>query len=148
MRPFATAGHVVPSSRIRRCATRRVLSPTLTATEIVVGGLMTTTPVRVTARRRVVTNSGGTVKLNAPPGLAVTVGISVYRPGAGNGGRSSATGIEPMPLTAPVTCRPLPHVGRRTAGVMATPVGALWVVNVLSPARATPAAFVATARKW
>ena len=74
-RPCGTAGQVAPSSRIRRARSRRAFSPTLTATEAVVTGLVATTAVRVTTRSRAVMNSGGAVSEKAPRLLAVAVAI-------------------------------------------------------------------------
>ena len=87
--------------RVRRPDSRRVFSPTLTATETVVTGLSDDDAVRVTTRRRVVMNSGGAVSRTSRWLLAVAVAICVKARVNGKSCFSSATGVEPAPETEP-----------------------------------------------
>ena len=94
-----------------------------------VTGLTATTAVRVTTCMRAVRKSAGAFSVNAPLEFAVAVAIWVHAPVNGKSTFSSATGVEPTPLTVPVTVRPVPQVGLVVEGVIATPVGALPVVK-------------------
>ena len=89
-------------------------------------GLTATTAVRVTTRRRAVTSSGGDGEREGA--AAAGVGGGDLREAARCRAKScfsSATGIEPAPLTEPVIVSPVPQIGRIVDGVIATPVGAL-----------------------
>ena len=90
---------------------------------------MATTGVSVVTRSRAVWASEETKNVNAPLLAAVVVATCTYGAGERESWRCSATGIEPWPVTAPVTWNPVPKDTRVVDGVIVTPVGACAVVK-------------------
>ena len=133
-RPAGTAGQVAPSIRVRRPSDAARLQPDLDGDRGGGDGQLATTDVRVTTRRRAVTNSGGAVSENAPRLLAVAVATCVEGAGErevqllerhrGRAGAAHGAGDRSAPM---------PQIGRTVEGVMATPVGTRAVVNVRLP---------------
>ena len=85
--------------------------------------------------------------MNAPLRFEVAVATCTHCAGEGEVELLERHRGRAEPLTVPVIVSPVPQMGRTVDGVIATPVGALPVVNVRSPPRVMPAALVATARK-